>query len=358
MGKKIVKVIVFLFHIVKISFGCHSSHIDSINYILIGPYSNETSYTSAVITTKNETYGVEISYQNLTELCCKILNITREIIFMNIDNCNVTKFETECFYKKIQKVSGTIRIRNNNFESIKNGTFQNLMLKFINLVNNKIKVIEDKAFVNLPNLESINLSQNRLRRLNPNAIISTSCLYHVDFGYNFIEFLEKGSFSFIEIDCTIICLWHNRISGVDKDVFLDSTAANLNLHLEFNSIESLPETIFNGHSFHMISMQHNPFKIFSNKFCESNCRIYSFHFDCKPFDEKSLQLIVIWAIANDAEYYFEDILDCNSVLGNGSVIKRNECGSGAECNSHDLKNLLDILLLASIMCLRAFEKRF
>jgi hypothetical protein len=184
-----------------------------------------------------------------------------------------------------------------NITSEKKATFKNLKLEIINLMSNNIEVIEDEGFANLSNLETINLIKNNLKRFNPNAILSTPRLTRLDLGENFIEFLEKGSFSFIKADCA------------HKDVFLDLTAINLNVHLESNSIESLPEAIFDDHTFDMINIQHNPFKIFQSK-------IANFSFDCKNLDEKTLPTSTLTVkilmrnlcSSKIANFYFEKIL--------------------------------------------------
>jgi Leucine-rich repeat (LRR) protein len=348
MVKNIVKKILFLFQIIKVTFGSDTFTINTISYSLIGgPNFERTLYTSTAIITDNDTLAVLVSQQNLTGLNCKMLNIINEIDFLEIDDCNVDELKTKCFLEQIEKVLNYIKITNNNLGSIKNGTFKNLKLKSLQLVNNNIEALEDEAFVNLPNLETIDLKENKLRRLNPDAIIDTPSLNGLDLTYNLIEFLEKRSFTFIKTNCAIIHLRHNRISGVDKEVFLNLAATNLNLRLEFNLIESLPEDIFDDHTFDMINMQDNPFKSFSDKFCENNCRIYNFFFDCKHFDESTLHLIVNWAFTTDIGFYCENILDRNSTVVKEFQVRQDFCRSGAARNYHDLRNGLKNFLLAA-----------
>jgi hypothetical protein len=126
----------------------------------------QNSYISTAITTENDTSSVFVSYQNLTKLFCKMLNITNEIDSLTIDYCNVVEVETEYFHRQIQKVSTVIWFRHNNLKSIKKATFKNL---------------------NLSNLEMINLMKNNLKRFNPNAIFRTPRLTRLDLGENFIE---------------------------------------------------------------------------------------------------------------------------------------------------------------------------
>jgi Leucine-rich repeat (LRR) protein len=348
MVKNVVKKILFLFQIIKVTFGSDTFPMNTISYSLIGgPNFERTLYTSTAIITDNDTLAVLVSQQNLTGLNCKMLNITNEIEFLEIDDCNLDELKTECFLEQIEKVFGYIEITNNNLESIKNGTFRNLKLKSLHLVNNNIEVIEDEAFVNLPNLETLDLKENKLRRLNPDAIIDTPSLSGLDLTYNLIEFLEKRSFNFIKTNCAIIHLRHNRISGVDKEVFLNLAATNLILHLEFNLIESLPEDIFDDHTFDKINMQDNPFKSFSDKFCENNCRIYNFFFDCKHFDERTLHLIVDWALTTDIGFYCGDISDRNSTVVKEFQVSQDFCRSEAARNYHDLRNGLKNFLLAA-----------
>jgi Leucine-rich repeat (LRR) protein len=159
----------------------------TIEYTLLTSNLEQNSYISTAITTENDTSSVFVSYQNLTKLFCKMLNITNEIDSLTIDYCNVVEVETECFHRQIQKVSTVIWFRHNNLKSIKKATFKNLKLEILNLMSNNIEVIEDEAFANLSNLEMINLMKNNLKRFNPNAIFRTPRLTRLDLGENFIE---------------------------------------------------------------------------------------------------------------------------------------------------------------------------
>jgi hypothetical protein len=86
MVKNIVKKILFLFQIIKVTFGCDTFPINTINYSLIaGPNFEKALYMSTAIITDNDTLAVLVSQQNLTGLNCKMLNITRARILGKMD---------------------------------------------------------------------------------------------------------------------------------------------------------------------------------------------------------------------------------------------------------------------------------
>jgi hypothetical protein len=67
MVKNIVKNILFLFQIIKVTFGCDTFTINTINYSLIGgPNFEKTLYMSTAIITDN--VSSLVSQQNLTRL--------------------------------------------------------------------------------------------------------------------------------------------------------------------------------------------------------------------------------------------------------------------------------------------------
>jgi hypothetical protein len=144
-------------------------------------------------------------------------------------------------------------------------------------------------------------------------------------------------------------LWKNRISVVHKDVFLGLTAIDLNVHLESNSIESLPEPIFDDHTFDTINIQHNPFKnMHFRAILQNNCKIANFYFDCKNLDEKTLQQIVDWAYADDVGYCCGGILYDNATLANIFGVRQSFCALVAGHNCQNVRSYVMIMILIVI----------
>jgi hypothetical protein len=337
MSPKLFFAFLLLCQTVNINFACKKGLLSTINYTLID--SNKIMrkiYNSTVISSRFNGGSIGAGNQNLTKLCCEHLHITHKVNLVQFSNFQIEEIEPECFSKQMYKVFNSLVFINNKFPIVRKGMFKNLQCRLIVLVNNKIESIENEAFDNLPNVETIELLNNNLIQLNPKSFLQTPQLRTLDLSRNRIKFIDKESFTFFEQNCPSIVLEFNEISKVDKGVFNGMTAENATLRWKNNFVEWLPEEIFDGHSFIDIDLTNNPFKQFSNKFCEKNCRMMAFRIESKHLDAETTENVTIWAEDKNIETHPKYSIPEKIVQ---------ELCSGNEDNSYSS----DILVLA--MCL-------
>jgi hypothetical protein len=158
MSPKLFFAFLLLCQTVNINFACKNGLLSTITYTLID--SNKIMrkiYNSTVISSRFNGGSIGAGNQNLTKLCCEHLHITHKVNLVQFSNFQIEEIEPECFSKQMYKVFNSLVFINNKFPIVRKGMFKNLQCRLIVLVNNKIESIENEAFDNLPNVETIEL---------------------------------------------------------------------------------------------------------------------------------------------------------------------------------------------------------
>ena len=90
---------------------------------------------------------------------------------------------------------------------------------------------------------------------------------------NSIESLEKNSLYFFRRDYSHLDIKCNELNYIDRNVLDGMTWKSFTIDLYSNKLVSLPEGIFDNHSFIKIDVGENPLRNVSQNFC---CRKFSF----------------------------------------------------------------------------------
>ncbi|KAJ3644812.1 hypothetical protein Zmor_022515 [Zophobas morio] len=239
---------------------------------------------------------VVVDNQYIPELCCKLVackNALESIIFKN---CFIREIEENCFSNSVQNVRYVIGVTYNYITTIKKHTFRDLVVTEIHLHDNFIDELEDEAFLHLNNLSMISLDNNRLKVINPKAFTLVPRLEHLSLTANHITTLQAGVFSFLPARNSYITLACNKIDQLKKIAF-DGLSSRfiVILNLNGNRIETLPEDIFSNHSFGLVDLGYNPLTKISRYFCEKQCVMERFWFDCTFLTLEDVEFIVGWA---------------------------------------------------------------
>ncbi|XP_063905405.1 toll-like receptor 7 [Zophobas morio] len=210
------------------------------------------------ISTDEEVLNILIFDQYIPKLCCNLFQLAHKVVFLLIKNCNVKELQPNCYENEFRYITTDIDFSFNQIEVINKGTFKKLQVLQIQLQSNLIKMIEDEAFLNLPNLTLINLSNNRLFRLNPHAFLDVPVLDTLYFSCNNVELLENGNFNFLGEQHAYIHLSSNNIFLIESRVFQREVPGSLSVDLSYNAIESIPANLFDNHVFRVIDLGCNP----------------------------------------------------------------------------------------------------
>ncbi|KAJ3644806.1 hypothetical protein Zmor_022509 [Zophobas morio] len=255
-------------------------------------------------------YGVSIENENIPRLCCNIFNLKSDVRYVIFDTCLIQQIEEECFSQKIEHLTNQIAITNNKLTSIKAGTFRNLKLEAINLENNLIEVIEDESFLNLTALTILNLSFNNLHALNSRAFMNLPQFGILTLQSNRIRTLQRNALYFFRKNYSQLDMKCNELTYIDKNALDGLVVENFELNLYENKLVSLPEGIFDQHSFSGIDVGRNPLRNQSKHFCSQNCTVQHFFFNCAGLNMESVgesvQNIGDWVEQNNVKLHTDD----------------------------------------------------
>ncbi|KAJ3644790.1 hypothetical protein Zmor_022493 [Zophobas morio] len=292
-----------------------------------GVKKNYNSEEIAIVS--HQTSSVVIKNEYIPTLHCKIFNMTSDLAFITFDTCMIEHIEEECFSRKMVNVTSKIALINNQITTIKRGTFTNLKVQYIDLKCNRIETIEDGSFVNLTLLKDLDLSFNNLRIFNSDAFVNLENFGTLNLRSNHIKSLQKESLIVFRKEKSRLNIECNELVYLDNDVFGGMTATKLRLDLQNNKLDSLPEGIFDYHSFSVVDISKNPLTNISRQFCSQNCTVETFYFGCKGMDKKSLreslQVIEHWIEDNGIILYTDGYCSFNKSMAKTFNITLSSC---------------------------------
>ena len=229
-----------------------------------------------------------------TTLCKDMFNITHQINILTIKAPNLHTIESD--FLKNQPITGDVTIDDTKLEIIKKHTFRNLDISTIYLIFNQIKVIENEAFVDLKNFYHLDLRNNKLTIINAKAFVHVPSLNSLGFSYNRIQKLGKNVFNFVQNKNIHIHLSHNEIQILDENAF--DGLKQVYLDLSHNSIEYFPSGVFENRRFEDIKLNYNPIKHVSDDFFGKNCNIHTFYIDYNFLDSDTVAKFKRWSVEN------------------------------------------------------------
>jgi len=132
---------------------------------------------------------------------------------------------------------------NGNRISVADNTFVGLeRLRSIYLAGNELFEIPISALSQLPSLEYLDLSSNRLVELRSDEFMGLEHLITLDLGSNFFNVIGNGIFRGL-VNLETLSLFNCRIRQISEDSFEGLESVTL-LNLNFNEIEELPAGVF------------------------------------------------------------------------------------------------------------------
>ncbi|KAJ3645511.1 hypothetical protein Zmor_023161 [Zophobas morio] len=213
-------------------------------------------------------------------------------IFLMEKNYVLHKLEAGAFSD--QEISESIVITNSQITVIPTAAFRNLKIFELILKDNEITHVEEEAITDLPNLEVINLSKNKIMLLHDNSFVDAPARF-IDLAFNELEEVREKWFSFMsEKEAVMVLLDNNMIRSVDPRSF---DGLNLGiLNLRDNRIRELPGEIFENDTLSVVYLQNNNLEMLPEAFfdlthlnladltgnsldCESQKKLEKFHED-------------------------------------------------------------------------------
>ena len=225
----------------------------------------EVIFRNVVVQWMNGTsYLVPVLSENLPEGTVALVRIERqeklEVICANSLKHigNTLRFELE--FSDVDDIEpgafGAMRdlafldLRYNSLTRISTGMFAKLQLISLNLKGNKIRVIENDAFGDMPKLEILNLGANEIGEITNHWFHNVHSLEHLYLYENTIRALPHRIFAKLQKGRSKDTLLNvdfrnNQIVEVHHKAF-DGLARYGDINLSFNQIKALNGTFFNG----------------------------------------------------------------------------------------------------------------
>ncbi|KAJ8959742.1 hypothetical protein NQ314_006170 [Rhamnusium bicolor] len=146
----------------------------------------------------------------------------------------------------------TLALPDNEIDHIKTGVFNNLNITTLYLQRNQIKIIDQQAFDNMPNLYKLKINANMISAWDSNWFHNTPSLTEIIFRRNEIQKIPNNAFKNINgshiyngtyIVDTKIYLSKNNISVIEPEAF-QGLGEISQLWLDRNQISKLDENVF------------------------------------------------------------------------------------------------------------------
>lgn len=167
------------------------------------------------------------------------------VFLLDISDLNIKEVQPGAFQNL--PIIQTLYSSRNRIEKIENGTFNDLKeLKHLDLKSNWISTISPQAFDNLPKLEYLELSNNNLTFFDNNWFFNTPNLNELYFFDNQIEEIPNEAFKNLVIkDRILINFRGNKISKIGSDIFKSNKKVEI-LLLAQNPIRKIDSNAFRG----------------------------------------------------------------------------------------------------------------
>jgi Leucine-rich repeat (LRR) protein len=161
------------------------------------------------------------------------------------------------------KIFFSLAIRNKNYKTVPDLSFQLLSIEQLDLSNNRISVVERRAFDKITGLRSLslskndikeidvsylidlevlNLGKNKIAKVNRSMLVNLTKLKYLDLNYNQIDFIDTMAFS-RTVDLRYLDLSGNKLKNFVFDLNLSRLVS---LNLNENGIGHLVNGVFSN----------------------------------------------------------------------------------------------------------------
>ncbi|XP_053169036.1 nyctalopin isoform X2 [Hemicordylus capensis] len=178
---------------------------------------------------------------------CNLFNIP-DRIFIELPALQ----ELFCFQNNFRRIPGAIRgmenltrvyLEKNRIEAVAYNSLLGLTrLKYLNLQDNRINVIHDRAFQDCQKIEYLYLNDNLFSDLPENSFDGLRHLKMLNLGGNFLRNVSNTWFR-DQFELEVLYLDRNRISYIEEGAFENLTSL-VSLHLNSNNLTTLPFSVF------------------------------------------------------------------------------------------------------------------
>lgn len=207
----------------------------------------------ATVTSDTRHLSIECNHLLLFEssLRSNYFSPVADLTELSINNCKLLRVPDSTF-QDLRKLK-RLKLRSKNFEwsptknlELSLNTFNGLSeLHSLDLAQNNIKFIPSGVFCSLENLNTLNLTHNRIRTIGQLGL-GPGCgasLHHLDLSHNEIKSLPEDSELLKLRSLQYLYLQHNNITDISNEAFSGLVSMRV-LNISHNRLHTLPEGLF------------------------------------------------------------------------------------------------------------------
>jgi hypothetical protein len=265
------KIVFFFFLFFGTCFRCEDFQRVIIQYTVGYNDQEDIHETGDMVVAPENSSWIAIRYCELKKLSKSLFNINVRDLSLLVSRCQIEEIEIN-FLTGLGIFSKLV-VNHNPLTILRRHTFANHAIQIIDLSSNKIRTVENEAFMNLPNIIAIRMQNNLLQRLISESFSNVPRLVRLDLSLNKITKVDCFSFQFFQQDEAVIELDDNKIVEVDVRAFENFTSQNSSIILNDNLIESLPEGLFDNNMFSSVDLSCNKFLETPKGLCRKDCSI-------------------------------------------------------------------------------------
>lgn len=243
---------------------------------------------------------------------------TRHEPILTLKTLSLCETKTEEFGKELFKNYNLYKFicLYNNIKVIRTHTFFNVTLRQIELLYNDIRLIEEGAFEDLKFLKVLDLSNNKIARINSKMFVNLLSLYEFLLSGNLLKIIAFSDLDFLRGRHTSgIYLDNNTI-----EVLQSKSMSNLmvtTLSLQQNHLIDIMGDVFQGSCIEVILIGDNNLSSLSQQYLNTICNLTEISFvlrtnmetlkmeqDAQMWDDITVIAIFIWLVITITIFYY------------------------------------------------------
>jgi internalin A len=179
----------------------------------------------------------KLNYLNIYKNEIASISVVKNFIFLNEYDFRYNQINFFDAVQELIKNKSILDLRFNNIGWFNNSVLCSPRIKFIYLMNNRLRIIKSYSFINVPNTIFINLDDNIIQQIEPFGLSELNKLEFLSLRNNLIKFLYRDLFSGFNLIENLIFINNNKVSTIEFNAFNNASG----LSMDYLSLVNLKE---------------------------------------------------------------------------------------------------------------------
>lgn len=262
--------------VASISSSCSGSCDSDIKLEIQDHVDSQTHHMTlrGVVRYGEDAFLIAMANQTLPKLCVNSVMIENELTVLHINNVSLVDIEPGAF--QIAPTLAILKISHNPLNTLKEGMFNNINVKELDLTHNYIVTIHNDTFDNMTKLEVVRLSHNAIKDINPVWFQGSPNVYKLSIIYNELTSIPGSAFKNMASNRGLrLRLSANQITNIHADAFANAGDIDI-LWMNGNKIRELPDSLFLNRTIKRLEVNTNKLLCFPELLYQSKVRSLAF----------------------------------------------------------------------------------